>query len=168
MRKKRFDGMNCTIARALDQVGDWWTLLIVREATQGATRFDEFQSELGIARNILTSRLERLVELGIMERFPLENRANTDGYRLTRKGEDLYPLLVTLKQWGDRWVAPNGKPTTRLVTADSGHVIQKITVHGPDGKPLSFRDVRFVPGPGATANTLRVIESRNHKVLGEG
>lgn len=167
MRKKRFDGMNCTIARALDQVGDWWTLLIIREATQGATRFDEFQNELGIARNILASRLERLIESGIMERFPLEHRANTDGYRLTRKGEELYPVLVTLKQWGDRWVAPNGKPTTRLVTADSGHSIQKITVHGPDGKPLSFRDVRFVPGPGATATTMAVIENRNLKVLGE-
>ncbi|HEY4291521.1 helix-turn-helix domain-containing protein [Luteibacter sp.] len=167
MRKKRFDSMNCTIARALDQVGDWWTLLIIREATQGTTRFDEFQSELGIARNILASRLERLIELGIMERFPLENRANTDGYRLTRKGEEIYPVLVILKQWGDRWVAPNGKPTTRLVTADSGHGIEEITVHGPDGKPLSFRDVRFVPGPGATATTMAVIENRNLKVLGE-
>lgn len=167
MRKKRFDGMNCTIARALDQVGDWWTLLIIREATQGSTRFDEFQGQLGIARNILTARLERLVELGIMERFPLENRANTEGYRLTRKGEDLYPVIVTLKQWGDRWAAPDGKPTTRLVTADSGDEIETITVHGPDGKALSFRDIRFTPGPGATAATKALIESRNRKVLGE-
>ena len=74
--------MNCSIARALDEVGEWWTLLIVREATQGACRFDDFLRGLGIARNILTTRLERLVELGIFERFPLTDRANTDGYRL--------------------------------------------------------------------------------------
>jgi DNA-binding HxlR family transcriptional regulator len=167
MRKKRFDDMNCSIARALDQVGDWWTLLIVRECTQGTTRFDEFQGELGIARNILTARLEQLSDLGILERFPLESRANTDGYRLTRKGEELYPVLVTLMQWGDRWAAPNGKAPTRLVAAGTGKPVQKITVHGPDGKPLTYRDVRFAPGPGATANTKAVIDHRNLKVLGE-
>ena len=86
MQRKSFSGMNCSIARALEEVGEWWSLLIVRECTQGATRFDEFQSELGIARNILTARLTRLTELGILERFALEDRANTDGYCLTKKG----------------------------------------------------------------------------------
>jgi DNA-binding HxlR family transcriptional regulator len=167
VRKKRFDGMNCTIARSLDQVGDWWTLLIVREATQGTTRFDEFQSELGIARNILTARLARLVELEILERFPLVDRANTDGYRLTRKGEELYPVLVSLMQWGDKWTVAKGKAPMKLVHADSGKTIERLTVHGPDGEPLSFRQVRFAPGPGATASTREVIEQRNLKVLGE-
>jgi DNA-binding HxlR family transcriptional regulator len=104
MQRKRFDGMNCSIARALDEVGEWWTLLIIRECTQGNTRFDEFQSELGISRNILTARLERLIELKILERFPLPERAKTFGYRLTAKGVELYPVLVALMQWGDRWV----------------------------------------------------------------
>ena len=131
MYRKRFTGMNCSIARALDEVGEWWSLLIVRECTQGRQRFDEFQNELGIARNILTSRLERLTELGIIERFPLEDRANTDGYRLTTKGEELYPVIVALMQWGDRWLCPNGKPPTKLVEDVTGRAVEKISVRAP-------------------------------------
>src|ERR1700744_3197439 len=166
MYRKRFTGMNCSIARALDEVGEWWSLLIVRECTQGRRRFDEFQSELGIARNILTARLQRLTELGIIERFPLEERANTDGYRLTRKGEDLYPAVVALMQWGDRWLVHDGKPPTALVEDSTGAPIEPVAVRARDGRPLSFRDVRFAPGPGATAKTQRVIDERNQKVLG--
>lgn len=166
MQRKSFSGMNCSIARALEEVGEWWSLLIVRECTQGATRFDEFQSELGIARNILTARLTRLTELGILERFALEDRANTDGYRLTKKGEELYPVLVALWQWGDRWLASCGKPPTALVEDATGAPIEPITVHAKGCAPLSFRDIRFAPGPGASAKTRRVIENRNQKVLG--
>jgi DNA-binding HxlR family transcriptional regulator len=167
MYRKRFTGMNCSIARALDEVGEWWTLLIVRECTQGMRRFDEFQSELGIARNILASRLERLTQLGIIERFPLEDRANTDGYRLTLKGEELYPVLVALMQWGDRWLVPDGKPPTKLVEDETGRTLDRIAVRGSKGNALSFRDVRFAPGPGATTTTKEVIEGRNRRVLGE-
>src|SRR5215510_7962286 len=110
MQRKSFSGMNCSIARALEEVGEWWSLLIVRECTQGARRFDAFQRELGIARNVLTARLQRLTDLGIIERFALDERARTDGYRLTPKGEDLYPVLVALMQWGDRWLACDGRP----------------------------------------------------------
>jgi DNA-binding HxlR family transcriptional regulator len=166
MYRKRFTGMNCSIARALDEVGEWWTLLIVRECTQGSRRFDEIQHELGIARNVLTARLERLAELGIIEKFPIEDRANTDGYRLTEKGEELYPVLVALMQWGDRWLVPNGKPPTALVEDANGRAIERVTVRGKDGRALSFRDVRFAPGPGATSTTTSVIEKRNQRVLG--
>ncbi|SAL80101.1 HxlR family transcriptional regulator [Caballeronia peredens] len=165
MYRKRFEGMNCSIARALDEVGEWWTLLIVRECTQGTTRFDEFQSELGIARNVLTARLERLIELGILERFPLEERANTFGYRLTEKGNELYPVLVALMQWGDRWLAPNGKPPVTLVDQSSGQPVKPMAVQGKSSKALTFRDVRFAPGPGATSTTRAVIETRNERVL---
>jgi len=158
--------MNCSIARALDEVGEWWSLLIVRECTQGSMRFDEFQSQLGIARNILTARLARLTELGVLERFPLEGRANTDGYRLTQKGEELYPVLVALMQWGDRWLAPNGKPPTALVDDAGGLPVEKVSVLSEDGRKLSFRDVRFAPGPGATATTAALIDNRNQRVLG--
>jgi DNA-binding HxlR family transcriptional regulator len=166
MQRKSLCGMNCSIARALEEIGEWWSLLIVRECTQGATRFDEFQRELGIARNILTARLQRLTELGILERFPLQDRANTDGYRLTKKGEELYPVVVALMQWGDRWLAPNGKPPTALVEDATGAAIEPVTVHAKGGRSLSFRDVRFAPGPGASATTRAVIEGRNQKVLG--
>lgn len=166
MQRKSFSDMNCSIARALDQVGEWWSLLIVRECTQGSTRFAEFQSALGIAKNILTNRLERLTELGILERFPLDERANADGYRLTKKGEQLYPILVALMQWGDRWATPGGKPSVALVEDATGRPIAAVAVNGKDGRPLSFREVRFVKGPGATSTTRTVIENRNRRVLG--
>lgn len=166
MYRKRFDGKNCSIARALDEVGEWWTLLIVRECTQGRTRFDEFQSELGIARNVLTVRLERLIELGILERFPIAKRANTFGYRLTDKGESLYPVLVALIQWGDEWLSPNGQPPITLIENSNGQPVEKVGVRGSDGGPLTFRDVRYIPGPGATATTYAVIKDRNERVLG--
>jgi DNA-binding HxlR family transcriptional regulator len=105
MYRKRFNGMNCSIARALDEVGEWWTLLIVHECMRGSTRFDEFRSRLGIASNVLTARLERMIELGVMERYRLAERANTDGYRLTVKGADLYSVLAALDHWGERWLA---------------------------------------------------------------
>src|SRR6185312_16270649 len=125
------------IARSLEEVGEWWSLLIVRECMQGARRFDEFQSELGIARNILTTRLERLTELGILERFPLDDRANTDGYRLTEKGEDLFPVITALMQWGDRWLAKNHKPPTSLVEDATGRPVEEIAVRGKGGRALS-------------------------------
>jgi DNA-binding HxlR family transcriptional regulator len=166
MQRKSFTGMNCSIARSLEEVGEWWSLLIVRECTQGSCRFDEFQRELGIARNVLTARLLRLTELGILERFPLEDRANTDGYRLTKKGEDLYPVLVGLMQWGDRWLASKGKHPTALVEDGTGALIEPLSVRAKNGRKLSFRDVRFAPGPGATEATKTVIDARNKKVLG--
>jgi DNA-binding HxlR family transcriptional regulator len=165
MQRKSFSGMNCSIARSLEEIGEWWSLLIVRECTQGMNRFDQFQSELGIARNILTARLARLTELGIIERYPLPDRANTDGYRLTKKGEDLYPVIVALMQWGDRWLCPSGKPPTALVEDSTGHLIETMSVHAKGGKPLSFREVRFTLGPGATATTHTVIDGRNERVL---
>jgi DNA-binding HxlR family transcriptional regulator len=166
MQRKSFSGMNCSIARSLEEIGEWWSLLIVRECTQGACRFDEFQRELGIARNVLAARLQRLTELGIIERFPLEERVNTEGYRLTAKGEDLYPVLVSLMQWGDRWLVPDGCAPTALVADATGAPIERVTVHADDGRPLSFRDVRFSPGPGASSITHGVIDARNAKVLG--
>ncbi|WP_346777832.1 helix-turn-helix domain-containing protein [Paraburkholderia sp. Ac-20340] len=167
MYRKSFEGMNCSIARALEEVGEWWSLLIVRECTQGTTRFDEIQNRLGIARNVLTARLARLIELDIIERYPLAERANTDGYRLTEKGDDLYPVLVALMQWGDRWLAKNGKPPIELVDRVNGHPVETLKVQGKNKRRLGFKDVRFVPGPGATATTHEVIDDRNQRVLGE-
>jgi DNA-binding HxlR family transcriptional regulator len=167
MKRKSLAGSDCSIARALDEVGEWWSLLIVRECTRGMARFDEFQSRLGIARNILTTRLERLTELDILERFPLDERANTDGYRLTQKGEELYPVLVALGQWGDRWLA-DSQPPIIAVEDTTGAPIQPVAVRSAGGKPLSFRGVRLTRGPGATAETEALIQLRNQRVLGHG
>ncbi|SDF97207.1 MULTISPECIES: helix-turn-helix domain-containing protein [unclassified Duganella] len=159
--------MNCSIAKSLDQVGDAWTLLIVRECTMGKTRFDEFQHGLGIARNILTNRLNQLVADGILETFPAPDRVNTNGYRLTRKGEELYPVLVALMQWGDRWRTAHGKPLLTLADKRTGQAVQPVDIRSADGALLSYRDIRLLPGPGATDSTLAVIDSRNQRVLGE-
>ncbi len=159
--------MNCSIAKALEEVGEWWSLLIIRELTQGATRFDEIHGALGIARNILATRLDRLGALGIVERFSLPERVRTEGYRLTAKGEQLYPVLVALMQWGDRWCAREGKAPFSLVEDSSGNVLAPVAVRGSDGRPLSFRDVRIEPGPGATETTKRIIDERNRRVLGQ-
>ena len=167
MKRKQFNEMNCSIARSLDEIGEWWSLLIVRECTQGTTRFDELQTNLGIARNILTARLSRLIDLSIIERYPLPDRANTDGYRLTKKGEELYPVLVALMQWGDKWVMPGGLARVVLLADMTGEPIQPITVHAADQRSLSFREVRFSAGPGAGPETAGAVELRNRKVLGK-
>src|SRR5450631_6697 len=108
MKKTAFDSMNCSLANALDQIGDWWTLLILREVIIGCDRFDGIQAALGIARNILTSRLEKLVDHDILRRQAIAPGAKRTAYRLTAKGEELLPALIALMQWGDRWISGKG------------------------------------------------------------
>jgi DNA-binding HxlR family transcriptional regulator len=165
MERKRFVDMECSVAQSLEEIGEWWSLLIVRECMLGTTRFDEFQSNLGIARNVLTTRLERLVELSIVERFAREDRANTYGYRVTEKGEDLFPVLVALMQWGDKWTSVGGKPPVRLVDTASGEPIVRVAVRSKRGRELSFTDIRYEPGRGASASIRQLIERRNDRVL---
>jgi DNA-binding HxlR family transcriptional regulator len=164
MQRKSFEGMNCSIARSLEEVGEWWSLMIVRECLQGSRRFDEFQERLGIARNILTARLERLIEVGVMERYECGERANTFGYRLTPKGEELYPVIVALSQWGDRWL-PHEAPV-KMVDNESGLPIEEIAVKNAYGRKLSYKDVRMEAGPGATERTHAMLARRNARVLG--
>lgn len=165
MQRKSFDEMNCSIARALDQIGEWWSLLIVRECTFGTTRFDQFQERLGIARNILTNRLKRLVEIGVLEKVTGENGRRTE-YRLTAKGEDLFPVLVALLQWGDKWATGEKGAPICLVEHKTGKPLPKLGPASTDGRELGFRDVRMTPGPGATDSTAAVVAARNQEVLG--
>lgn len=164
MYRKTFDGMNCSIARSLDQIGEWWSLLIVREAILGTTRFDDFQSRLGIARNVLTSRLNSLIEHGVLERVVAEGSEKRCAYVLTPKGEALYPVLVALMQWGDEWLGH--KPPLKLVEHSTGLPIEPV---GPrvGERVLALREVRVEPGPGATEKTLATIRARNRAILGE-
>src|SRR5688500_13683640 len=111
MRRTSFESMNCSIARSLEIVGDWWTLLVVRDALLGIRRFEHFQARLGIARNILTARLKGLVDRGILERHAYQERPRRFEYRLTKKGLDLFPVIIALKEWGDRWESERGPPT---------------------------------------------------------
>jgi DNA-binding HxlR family transcriptional regulator len=163
MYRKTFDGMNCSIARALDEVGEWWSLLIVRECTLGTTRFDDFQRRLGIARNVLTARLNRLVEQGVLDKVLAEGSERRNEYRLTQKGEALYPVLVALMQWGDQWCGH--ETPLRLVEHRSGEPVEPVGLRVGRRK-LGLRDVRLEPGPGATAKTIEMVNARNQAILG--
>jgi DNA-binding HxlR family transcriptional regulator len=102
---RRYEGQDCPIARALEVVGERWTLLIVRDVLDGLRRFDELQSSLSVARNVLAARLDRLVEEGVLERVPYSERPRRCEYRLTAKGRELEPALAALRRWGDQLVA---------------------------------------------------------------
>jgi DNA-binding HxlR family transcriptional regulator len=145
--------MRCSIARALDLVGEWWTMLVVREAFMGTTRFDAFQRNLGIAPNILSARLKRLVASGVLQRMPAGG-ARRQEYRLTEKGRDLFPVLVALLQWGDRWLAGPDGPPVRLLDRAAGLPVA-VGVRSSDGRTLHPADIRLVPGSGAGDVTRR-------------
>src|SRR5471032_106175 len=104
MQNSPFENQRCSVAAALGEVGEWWTLLILREAFFGTARFTDFQANLGIARNILTARLNKLVETGILTRRLASGRGNPRLYRLTDKGREILPIFIALMQWGDRWI----------------------------------------------------------------
>ncbi|MGO4329493.1 winged helix-turn-helix transcriptional regulator [Cupriavidus sp. 2TAF22] len=155
--------MNCSIARALEQVGEWWTLLIVRECALGTTRFDDFQDHLGIARNVLTARLNRLIEHGVLDKVLAEGSERRTEYRLTEKGEALYPVLIALMQWGDKWCGHEAP--LRLVEHSSGLPVEPIGLRVGE-RMLGIRDVRVEAGEGATAKTAETIKARNRAILG--
>jgi DNA-binding HxlR family transcriptional regulator len=148
MLKRDYEGQNCSIARALEIVGERWTLLIVRDAFLGRSRFEEFQQSLGIARNVLADRLGRLVEEGILERVRYCERPERFEYRLTKKGRDLNIALAGLRQWGDAYLSDK-PPTLVRRRADGKPVVAALVPKGT----ASFRpdEVEYVPGPGRSA-----------------
>jgi len=147
VRRTSFADMPCTIARTLEVVGEWWSLLIVRDAFLGVTRFDDWQRRLGIARNVLASRLDHLVEDGIFERRLYQDNPPRHEYLLTDKGRDLAPVLRALRTWGDRHAPTPDGPTTVLVHDACGHVCESQAICSHCGEPLG-RDTHVVPGPG--------------------
>ncbi|MBK1873340.1 helix-turn-helix transcriptional regulator [Marinobacter sp. 1-3A] len=155
MARKRFDDSNCSVARALNQVGDWWSLLIVLHAMYGTRRFVDFQQELGIAKNILCDRLARLVDNGVLKKVDVGEHGSRFEYRLTEKGRDLFPVVIALRQWGDKWnPAPDETPLD-LRDKATGQPIQAVQVHNAEGNPVTVRDV-FVSGdavPGSKKDT---------------
>jgi DNA-binding HxlR family transcriptional regulator len=149
VKKASFADMECSVARSLEIVGEWWTLLIIRDAFLGVTRFDDFARRLGIARNVLTARLETLVDADVLTKVPYEegSRARYD-YRLTDKGRALWPVLTTLRQWGDEWVVGEGKAPVLLEHRGCDHVTTPNLSCDHCGEVLGPRDVRAIPGPG--------------------
>ena len=161
MERKSFSYMHCSIAQCLEVVGEWWSLLIVRDAFMGVTRFDDFQRRLGISRNVLNQRLARLVETGVLVKVAYSDHPPRHDYRLSDKGRDLWPVLSTMRQWGDRYAAPDGPPL-QLIHAGCGHVSEARMVCSHCGEDVGPRDVRAVPGPGEVE---RLILTRSEAEL---
>jgi DNA-binding HxlR family transcriptional regulator len=155
MKRSSFEAMNCSLARSLEIVGEWWTLLIIREAMWGTSRFDDFHQRLGIARNILTTRLTKLEGDGILQRQASTQSARIHDYVLTDKGWDLFTTVVSLMQWGDRWIHRKAGPPIEFFEGGSGKPIQAMAVRNAAGKPLLPAQVDIRPGPGARAATVK-------------
>jgi DNA-binding HxlR family transcriptional regulator len=134
--------MHCSVAQALEVVGEWWTLLILRDAFFGFSRFEDFCGRLGISRNILTARLDKLVEAGVLERRPYQEHPPRYDYVLTQKGRELWPVLETLRQWGDRWSPPEGGPPFKLRHETCGEIVHAQLCCDHCGEPLTLSTVR--------------------------
>ena len=148
MKRTPFASWPCSIARTVDLLGDWWTPLILREACYGTTRFDGFERTLGIGRNVLTQRLTRLVEDGLLERIPYQDRPLRHDYVLTDKGRDVFPVLAAIGAWGDRWLAEQAGPPVMLHHTPCDHDSRADVVCGHCGQPLALEDVTARLGPG--------------------
>jgi DNA-binding HxlR family transcriptional regulator len=153
MRRTSFDGMNCSVAQCLEAIGEWWTPLLIRDLFMGVSRFDDFQARLGISRNILTERLNRLVELGVVDRIPYQHHPERYDYRLTEKGADLWLVMTAMREWGDRWAAPQGPPL-EVVHRACDHVTTIVPTCSECGEVLERRDLRMVDGPGARERSV--------------
>ncbi|WP_027798307.1 winged helix-turn-helix transcriptional regulator [Paraburkholderia dilworthii] len=138
--RKSLADSSCPVARALDIVGDRWALLIVRDAFDGVRRFGQFQENLEIARNILTDRLRRLVEAGVLEVIPASDGSAYQEYILTPKGEALFPVIVTLRQWGEANLFRRGEKRSQLLDRTSGKPVPKLTLRGQGGEMLAPAD----------------------------
>ena len=150
MLHRTYDNQQCSIARTLEIVGERWTLMVLRDAFLGIRRFDDFQRELGIARNVLTDRLTRLVDEGILERRRYHERPERFEYRLTDKGRDMWPILHALVTWGDTHAAPQGPPRVFRHRGCGGRVTDRRAC-AKCGAELDVRDVEVRAGPGLKA-----------------
>jgi len=144
MQRTDFSQMTCSIARSLAVAGEPWSPLVLRDVWVGINRFDDIQRDLGIARNVLRDRLSRLVDEGLLERRPYQERPPRSEYRLTQKGRDLWPVLHALLRYGDRWYAPDGPPR-RIVHGECGGEADDRRMCTRCGEPLELPDVHAVP-----------------------
>ena len=165
MQRKSFGTMQCPIARSLERVGEWWSILILRDALAGMTRFDEFQKSLGIAPNMLTRRLVALVEAGLLERHRYSEHPPRDEYLLTERGRDFRPVLLAMLAWGNRHFATEGA-SVQIVDAASGAVADPILVDRKTGRPLVGPDYVLAPGRAAGEGMrLRLADAARNSLL---
>ena len=149
MKRSSVAHLNCSIARTVEVVGEWWSLMIIRDIFMGLRRFDDIRADLGISRNVLSDRLTTLVAHGVLEKVRYSEHPERFEYRLTEKGIDLQPVLVSLMRWGDRWESPDGPPLV-LVHEGCGHDAAPGLACTHCGELIGPRDVRPRAGPGAS------------------
>lgn len=160
MRQTSFQDMHCSIARALDVVGDWWSPLIIRDLYLGVNRFDDLVEDLGISRNLLTSRLQSLIAGGIVTKEAYQERPRRFEYVLTPAGVEVVPVFLALMAWGDKWLPTADGPPMILTDAESGEPFTPIVTDPADGRPLDAARVRVLPGPGASVAPGTAVVAR--------
>ena len=160
MTKNSFSEMNCPIAQTLKLVGEWWTLMILRNAFCGMTRFQEFHQHLGISTNILSLRLQRLTQHGIMQKQLAQDDARSFRYELTEKGQALYPVLAAMTLWGEQWAANPKGPRLLLVERKTQKQIAGVGIRSADGYDLQPSEIETLAGPGADEKTHELMRIR--------
>lgn len=156
MQRRSFEELSCSVAQALEVIGEWWTPLILRDLFLGVTRFDDFIERLNISRNVLTARLTHLVDHDVIARVAYQDNPVRYDYRLTDKGKDLWVVLSALQGWGDRWAAPSGPPV-EMIHKECGHVTHVVPACSECGEVMERRSVRVQAGPGADLATGLVL-----------
>jgi len=149
VKRTSFEGDGCPVARSLDAIGDWWSMLIIREALLGARRFGEFQRNLGLAKNILTVRLRTLVDRGILKMARASDGSAYQEYVLTPKGRGVFPILVALRQWSEQFDQRPDQIATMLVDREKGRRVRRLELRSQDGRRLSAADTALKPRPTA-------------------
>ena len=149
VKRTSFEDHDCPIARSLDAIGDWWSMLIIREALFGSRRFGEFQKVLGLAKNILTVRLRALVDQGILKMAPASDGSAYQEYLLTPKGRGVFPILVALRQWSEQFDQRPDQIATMLVDREKGRRVRRLELRSQDGRRLSAADTALKPRPTA-------------------
>lgn len=167
MLRKSYGNMKCPIARSLDRVGEWWSILILRDAFHGLRRFDEFQKSLGVAPNILTRRLNALVGSGLLERRRYSEHPPRDEYVLTRRGRDFRPVLLALMAWGNRHFAPEGA-SVQLVNTRTGAVVEPVLADAATGERIAGPGFTLAAGPGADETTRQRLSRSGQHPFVEG
>ncbi|WP_024515568.1 helix-turn-helix domain-containing protein [Bradyrhizobium sp. Tv2a-2] len=149
VKRTSFAGDGCPVARALDVIGDWWSMLIIRDALMGLRRFGEFQKSLGLAKNILSTRLRMLVDEGILSTVPAADGSAYQEYVLTDKGRGVFPILVALRQWSEAFDAHPDQIATIMVDRKTGAPVRTLELRAEDGRLLKVGDIDLKPRPSA-------------------
>lgn len=158
MQPKSPSILECPVGRAVETVGEWWSILILRDAFQGSTRFDEFESNLGIAPNILSRRLAHLTKTGMFVRRRYHERPPRYEYVLTDKARDFFPVIATLLAWGNKHLAPKGE-SILLANRDDRRPLDPVVVDAADMQPITLANAVVIPGPGASRLMRRRLTS---------